>query len=387
MSNMKIFRFRVSTNLLFGVGQSEKLGQEVEDLGYCKVAAIIDNAVFEHPQVAKAIESVKRLGISLDICKNTAVEPTYDYLESFKQQLKKRNYDCLVGIGGGSALDLTKGIAVLLTNEGEAISFRGFPKLKNRPVPVIAIPTTAGTGSELTYNAVFNDSREKRKLGINSILNFPVCAIIDPLLMVNSPRSVTVSSGVDAIVHAIESFAHKDNTPISRIYSKKAFELLFNGLMKVLDLPLLAGIRADLSLGAYLAATALINAGSGPAGAFSYPLGVVYNISHGYAGGMFLCSIIETNIKKGYQEYAELYDLIGGVDKTLSVKEKNIGFLGLMNTLMDKLEVPRKLSYYNLGLKDIQFIIDQYDKLKAGIDQNPVEITKEDVEKIMRGLA
>ena len=273
----------------------------------------------------------------------------------FKKKFSGKSYDCLVGVGGGSTLDLTKGMAVLLTNEGEPLSFRGFPKLKNKPLPVIAIPTTSGTGSEVTYNAVFTNSQEKKKLGINSIFNFPVSAIIDPLVFVDCPFSVSVSAGADALVHTMESYVHRHHTLISRMYSKEAFRLIFNNLGKIKQDPTNVEVRANLALGAYLAGTALINAGSGPAGAFSYPLGAVYHVPHGYAGAVFLSSITRINVEKGYLGYAELYDLIEGADHQKSIIEKNRQFVVAMQKLMDQVEIPKSLSHFGLGPRGHRF--------------------------------
>ncbi len=387
MINNLQFAFRVSTNLRFGVGESGKLGNELKNIGFSYVAAVVDKGVFEHAQIKRAIKSIQDVGLRVDVIKSDFGEPTYEYLELFRNNFTGKKYDCLIGIGGGSVLDLTKGIAVLLTNEGPAVSFRGFPKLKNRPLPVIAIPTTAGTGSEVTYNAVFTDSKEKKKLGINSTLNFPVRAIIDPLITVNCPKSVTISSGCDALVHALESYVHRNNTAISRIFSKEAFSLIFNALAKVLNDPGNIDIRANLALGAFFAGIALMNAGSGPCGAFSYPLGAVYEVPHGYAGAIFLSSITKLNVDKGYLDYAELHDLIQDVDYSLPAREKNIRFAEHIQTLMDKLGIPHSLSFYKLGPKDIEFLIEQYDSLKLGIAQNPIQITKDDVKKIMYNLA
>lgn len=381
------FRFRLSTNLIFGVGTSAKLGEELKELGFEKIALIIDQAIFPHPQLKKTIKSITEAGFTYDVYKNESVEPTYNYLESFRRQFAGKTYDCLIGIGGGSAMDLAKGIAVLLNNAGPAISYRGFPELKHRPLPVIAIPTTAGSGSEATYNAVFTDSREKRKLGINSILNFPVCAIVDPSFTLSCPAPVTSSSGTDALVHTLESYLHKNHTPISRLYSKEAFRLLFNNLKKVLDEPQNIEVRANLAMGAYLAAIALINAGSGAAGAFSYPLGAVYGVAHGHAGAIFLSGITRINVGKGYLDYAQLYDLIEDADKSLSIKEKNLEFANQIHLLMDKLQIPDKLSTFGLKNKDIEFMIGQYDVLKKAIDQNPLEITKSDITELMQELA
>ncbi len=386
MSGEKNFKFVLSTNLVFGLNSSEQLGAQIKKLGYLNIAIILDQGIFNHPQSIKALKSIEESGISFKVYKNESVEPTYDYLEQFRKQFTANNYDCLVGIGGGSTLDLAKGLAILLTNEGKALSYRGFPQLKNKPLAVVALPTTAGTGSEATYNAVFTDSQEKKKLGINYIHNFPVCAIIDPLFTVDCPKSVTVSSGCDALVHTLESYVHKNHTSISRIYSKEAFRLLYRGLSEVLDKPKEATIRVDLALGAYLAGIALMNSGSGPSGAFSYPLGAVYHVPHGYAGGVFIAHITKINVEKGYKDYDQLYDLIEGVDKNISSSEKNINFAKKIQELMDKLEVPRSLSNYNLNPKDIDFMIAQYEVLKAAIDQNPIEISKDDVTKMMEGL-
>lgn len=387
MSSAPPFRFRVSTNLRFGVGEAARLGEELLDLGWKKPAAVVDSGVVKNAVVLGALESVRKAGLPLEVFETDSPEPTYDYLEEFRTRLTGLGHDGLVAIGGGSAMDLAKGLAVLLTNEGPALSYRGFPKLKNRPLPVAAMPTTAGTGSEVTYNAVFTDAQAKKKLGINSILNFPVCAVIDPLVTVDCPRSVTVSSGVDALVHTLESYVHRAHTPVSRPLSIEAFRLLYNGLWKVLDAPRDVKVRGDLALGAYLAGTALMNSGSGPTGAFSYPLGAVYDVPHGFAGAAFLPSITRLNVEKGYQDYAALHDLIEGADRSLPAVEKNRRFADAVQTLMDRLGVPKRLSHYKLGPKDIEFMIDQYDVLKAGIAQNPLEITKDDVRRMMQALA
>jgi alcohol dehydrogenase len=379
---LSTFRFRVSTNLRFGPNEALKLGDELKELGLSKPAAVVDHALLKHPHVQKTLASVP--GIKVFAC--TEAEPSYDYLEAARKELIGGGHDSIVGIGGGSAMDLAKGVATILTNSGPAISYRGFPKLPHKPLPVIEIPTTAGTGSEVTFNAVFTDAQAKKKLGINSYLNFPAAAIVDPMIMVDCPKSVSISSGVDALVHTLESYVHKNHTPISRLFSKEAFRLLFNNLRRVCEKPQDVDVRAALSLGAYHAAMALMNSGSGPSGAFSYPLGAVYKVPHGYAGGAFLPSITRLNVDKGY-DFSELHDLIEDADTSLSPKEKSARFADELERLFSQIGVPMKLSHYKLGPQDIQFMIDQYDVLKAAIDQNPLEITKDDVRKMMEAIA
>ncbi len=378
-----MLEFKLKTNVVLGAGVSNELGTRLKNFMFKKIGLIIDANVRNHVETQAAIKSLEAEGCEYQIFVSDAVEPDYAYLEEFKKKVLNQTYDCLVGIGGGSILDLTKGIATLVSNPGEAISFRGFPKLKNRPLPVVAMPTTAGTGSEATYFAVFTDSVQKKKLGINSELNFPVLAIIDPLFTVGCPKSVTVSSGVDALVHTLESYVAKKHTVASRMYSKEAFRLLYNNLSRVLDDPRNVEIRSELALGAYLAAVALMNSGSGPAGAFSYPLGVYYKVPHGYAGAIFLHALTEFNVEKEYRDYADLYDLIYDSKKSLSVKEKNLAFSDKIGALMEKLQVPQTLEGYDLREKDIEFLAGQYDGLKAAIDQNAINITNEDARAIV----
>ena len=167
--------------------------------------------------------------------------------------------DGFIIMGGGSVLDLGKALSLLVTNTEPAIKYRGFDLTKNPGLPLIAIPTTAGTGSEVTPNAVFIDTKENRKFGINTAMYIPKLCILDPVLTLSCPRSVTISSGMDAIVHAHESFVSKRASPITRILAKEGFRLVFNSLAAVVDNPEDLEMRARVQLGSYLAATALFN--------------------------------------------------------------------------------------------------------------------------------
>lgn len=382
----EFFGFRLSTDLSFGVGMAATVSEKIGSLGFSKVGIIIDKNVVENAQVKKLLFGFKDKPIQYSIFLNDSAEPTYDYLDNFRESLRDLDFDCLVGVGGGSTIDLTKGIAVLLRNEGKGIVYRGFPKLAHRPIPVVAVPTTAGSGSEVTFNAVFTDSKEKKRLGINSLYNFPIAAMIDPLIYVDSPQRVTVSSGADAIVHALESFVNKQQNYLSRSFSKESFRFLFNALPALLEHPEDLQLRAQAALGAYMAGVALMNSGSGPSGAFSYPLGAVYGVPHGYAGAVFLPSIVKFNVGKGYLDYADLYDLISGVDLTLSRAEKSIAFAEKIESFMDSIGVYRAVKNYNLTYSDVEFMTQQYDILQAAISQNPVDISKKETAEFMSRL-
>lgn len=380
------FGFKLRTNMKFGAGISSCAGKMLNELGYANIGIILDHGITKLDATKKLTRSLEGAGIVFEIFENDRAEPDYDFLESFKKNFSGRGFDAILGAGGGSTIDLAKGVATLVTNPGEAILYRGFPKLKCAPLPVIAIPTTAGTGSEATYNAVFTDLKEKKKLGINSELNFPALAVLDPLFTLSCPERIVISAGMDALTHTLESFAHKGHTQLSRMYSKKAFSLIFNNLMVVLEKPENINVRGALQLGSYLAGIALINSGSGPSGALSYPLGVHYKIPHGMAGAVFLSSIAEFNVSKGYADYAELYDLAGLQPAGKSGGEKSALFVKALKALDRKMKIP-SLTELGLGEKDVRFMIDQYDVLKNAIAQNPIPVSKEDLKSIIEKTA
>jgi len=385
--NIKEFNFKLKTNMKYGIGIVKDLNEILLKYRFKKAGFIIDHGVYGSDQIEEMIKRVESARISINVYVNRVSEPDYDYLDEFKKQLNGVDFDCLVGVGGGSTLDLTKGMAILLKNPGKAISYRGFPELGNNPLPVIAIPTTAGTGSEVTYNAVFTDNREKKKLGINSELNYPICALLDPSLTLSCPKAVTVSSGIDALTHALESFVAKNATPISRIFSKEAFKLIFNNLGKVTEDPRNIEIRSKLLFGSYLAGIALCNSGAGPAGAMSYPLGAIYKVPHGLAGGVFLPAIVKLNVDRGYMGYTELYDLIEDSDKNLSINRKNERFCKLLEELCVRLGVPQKLTAFGIAERDIDCLVEHTFKgLKAAIEQNPIQVNEEDVRKILKAM-
>jgi len=382
---IKNFEFEIRTHVMYGEGKAAGLGDLLKAESFTNAAVIVDAAMTDNQYVKSALSGITSAKVS--VFENPVAEPTYDFLDEFRKKFSGKHFDCVIGIGGGSTLDLAKGMATLLVNEGPAITYRGFPKLAVRPLPVIALPTTAGTGSEVTYNAVFTDSKEKRKMGINSKYNYPLHAVLDPLLTLSCPEKVTVSSGMDAMVHTLESFVSRNATIYSRMFSRQAFALLYGNLLKVLDEPGNVETRGRILLGSHFAGAALMNSGAGPAGAMSYPLGAVYKVPHGIAGAVFINKIVRFNVKHGYTEYEQLYDLLDGADASLSPQEKSAEFSKKIDELCAKLKVPQKLTTFGLTAKDIDFLNEQiFTGLKGAIDQNPVPMQREDMRIILEKM-
>lgn len=362
MENLN-FKFKLLTNVCFGVGEALKLRAFIKKFKY--IGLIVDEQVKKTDYFAKIYNSVSDLSISSLFTYNYG-EPTYELLEKYRDEFI--NNDILVAVGGGSVIDFTKGVAFLANNSEPALSYRGFPRGIEKPTPILTMPTTAGTGSEVTYNAVFIDSNRK-KLGINTVLNFPKHAILDAKLVQTCPKAVMISSGLDALTHALESFGAKKATTISRMFSENAIHLLLSNLQNIKNKYIKLEIIANLQLGAYYAGIALMNSGSGPAGAMSYVIGPKFSIPHGLACAAFLPHIIEHNEKKGFK-----YPI-----KNLSSK---------LFTLYELLNVDcNNIRKYNVKTAhDLRILIEGVEKLQPAFDQQVIKFTVEDAKDIIRKM-
>lgn len=381
-------RFVMKTEMLAGHGAAGKLAALLRARKWSRAAIVVDGGVHEHnPYARTVIDMLMRELDSAVLVKCEMAEPTYDYLDTAKKPLEGLGLDCVVGIGGGSTMDLAKGLASLATNPRKAIEYRGFDKLVNRPLPVVALPTTAGTGSEVTPYAVFIDTEQRWKFGINSEHNYPQLAVYDSGFLDSCPPMVYASSGMDAMTHMLESFVAKNATPISRVFSFKAFDLLFPNLQKIANGDRAAQTKLALLVGSGCAGIALMNSGAGPAGALSYPLGVYFNVPHGIAGSVFLPAVIRFNVEHGYTDYAQLYDRIPGADRSLPDAQKAVRFADELKDLSDSMGIPTELA--GLGVRterDMRLIIDNSWQLKAAFEQNPVPFGLPEIEKTVHAL-
>lgn len=361
-SNMETIKFELQTKAIFGVREVNNLFTYIKELGYKKPGFVVDENVINEEYGCNVWNEIKKTNRLLLY---DSGEPTYELLE----ECRPFGYDCMVGIGGGSVIDFAKGLALLATNSNPAIEYRGFPKDINKPLPVIAVPTTAGTGSEVTYNAVFID-KDKKKLGINTPLNYPTLAILDPKLIQSCPKAVMVSSGMDALTHAIESFGATKSTSITRALSVTAMHLL------MYYLPMIESknrtslkVCSKLQQAAYMAGIALPNSGSGPAGAMSYILGPQFNVPHGLAGAIFLPHVIQHNEKNGFK-----YPIENLTSKVFTLCE-------LLN--IDCYDIQK----YNVKKASaLRILAEGIETLQPAFDQNPVPFIVEDARDIVRKM-
>lgn len=376
---IKGFFFQVKTQLTAGVGASRKLNEFLADKGFKNVIVLVDAGVATHSDYFNEVMAIlKNACTSLQVIElRGSEEPDYDYLDVVAAQVRAvDSLDVLIGIGGGSCLDITKAVAVLKTNLGKGLEYRGFDKAQKPGVPTIAIPTTAGTASEVTINAVFTDKSEMKKLGINGRYLDATYAILDAEWTMSCPHMVAVSSGTDALTHTLESFMCNNANRLTRCFSREAFKLLFDALPSLVDDPQNRDKRQDLLLGSYMAGIALFNSGSGISGAFSYPIGVNYKVPHGIGGAIFLASVVEYNVNKGYTDYAELVDLVEpGFVGDLHAKSHH--FVDMIRKICLHLGVPADLSPWGLTMGDLDTVHDMLKPLQGAFNQNPIAFSAE----------
>jgi len=382
---MKNFTFKVNTNTLFGSESLKQIPNFLEENNFRNIAIIIDANVEKSNYWQQFMEILKK-ETKIDIYyKNSMMEPTYEYLDILRKEFTA-DHDCIIGIGGGSTLDLAKAISVLVTNLKPSLEYRGHGLIEKNGIPLILVPSTSGSGSEITPFAVFIDKKEERKFGINSPLYLPVLSVIDPLLTVSCPKSVTISSGMDALTHTLESFVAKKHTVISRLLSKEAFQLIYNYLPKVILEPENIDYREKMSLGSYYAGMALFNSAAGTAGVLSYPIGTLFNVTHGLAGAVFLSPVIEFNFKSGYKDYEDLLPLINQENFSEIQNGNSLKFVNHFKDFVEKIGIPKKLNEFNIEKKDIPKILEHLKPLWGAVEQNPVEMLDSDIWEILDNM-
>ena len=376
---LKPFKFIFKGNILFGINSHKKLNKIILNNESNFVCIVIDHALINLPIFKELINSIE---CKTKIIKCDISEPTYEKLEEKRVEIKDLDIDIFVGIGGGSALDMAKGLSVLNSNDGQAISYRGFDKFKMPISPIIAIPTTAGTGSEITPNASFIDSFQKRKLGINGEGIRPKFAILDPILTISCPKLPTISAGIDSLVHAVEAFVAINSNPIAKMFAREGFNaVIFNITNLVEDLDNIV-LREKVMYGAFLSAVALMNSGTGPAAAMSYPLGVHFGVPHGIGGGIFLPHVIKNNIELGFDGYGQILE--GSLKGNLKILSNE--FYNLIKNTWEKLDVPQDLNIYGMHNSFINNFVNDTIELKNALDQNPLPFGQKEIKKVLENL-
>ncbi len=306
--NLASFDNQPRTRLVFGVNSSERAGELAVGLGARRVLVVTDPGIVTAGHAQRVEHTLQAAGLGVIVFDQAHENPTTRDVDKCLQVARAANIDTLVGLGGGSAMDTAKGCNFLLSNGGRMQDYWGVDKAAKPMLPFIAIPTTAGTGSECQSAALVADEHTHQKMACLDQKAIARIAILDPALTVTQPPRVTACTGIDAIAHAVETAVAKKRNPLSLMYSHEAFKLCVPGLPRVLSSPLDLEARGRMLLGAAFAGTAIENSMLGAAHAAANPLTAHYGIVHGQAVGMLLPATVRFNGKDpaARQAYAEL---------------------------------------------------------------------------------
>lgn len=364
------FTFSVPTHVTFGAGCRREIFGLLTRHGWDGVGVVVDHGLRGSPAVQQLLTDLGQAVPSLATLWCEIAEPTYDSLERARRQFEGQPVKAVIGIGGGSALDMAKAMAALVRNRRPAVEYRGFNKMSEPVLPIVAVPTTAGTGSEVTPNASFIDSHERRKLGINGEAMRPIAAFLDPELTLTCPPRATLSAAVDSLVHATEAYVAKKSTPIARLFAREGFHRVITHLPGVMRDPGNLTDRTEVMYGALLAGVALMHSGTGPAAALSYPAGVHHQVPHGVGGGIFLPHVVKHNVASGVTDYADLYQVMPGSDTRRSRAEQAQGFADGLFATWQVLGVPR-LSEFGVSAEHLNRFVADTLQLSGALEQNP----------------
>ncbi len=291
------FESPASTRLVFGAGAVARVGSLVKDLGGTRALIVTDPGIVGAGHCARVAEALRAEGIAAEVYDRVRENPTTLDVDQCVAAAREHEVDFLVGLGGGSSMDTAKGCNFILTNGGQMKDYWGVGKATKPMLPLIAIPTTSGTGSECQSFALIADETTHAKMACGDVKAAAKVALLDPELTLSQPRRVTACTGVDALAHALESAVTKKRTPISKLYSFEAFRLIIDALPRVLADGSDLEARGSMLLGAALAGLAIENSMLGAAHSAANPLTAHYGVVHGQAVGVMLPHIVAFNGK------------------------------------------------------------------------------------------
>jgi len=386
MDFLKAYQVRFPRGVHFGFGVSEKVGEVAKTYGAKKALVVTDRIL--GPIIEKISRVLMREGIHPEIYDGVVTEPTTQQVQEGLEVYKKEGCDVIIALGGGSCLDAGKGIAVLATNGGRLQDYEGRGKIKLPKAPLVSIPTTAGTGSEVSWGAVFTDTERKVKFIVHSPKVIPEEAIEDPLLTLSMPPSITASSGMDALTHAIEGFISVREAnqgygalPLIHFFALPAIELIGRNLRQAWANGRDIEARSNMLLGQLLAGFTFANNGTTLAHGLARPLGAYFHVPHGLANAIVLSRVMEFTWVAVPEKFAQIAQALGENTDGLSLAEAAQKAVEAVKKLSRDIQVPR-LSALGVKRGEYENVLGQMakDALASGTPQvNPRSPTEKEV--------
>ena len=340
MVNSIGYSWGMPTLVLYGVGCASRVGETMKQLGGKRVLLVTDCVLQKSGQVDDLKAVLRQSGIDMEIYSSVDREPEDVHVEEGLKIFKESSCDSIIALGGGSCMDAAKGIGVMATNPGKIADYQGRDKVKFKMVPMIAIATTAGTASEISRSAVITDTRRTDKMIVKDEKVRPNVAVCDPLLTVSMPPSVTASSGMDALTHAIEGYVSRECQPMTEMVALRAVELISRSLPVAFVNGKDIEARSDMMLGQLLAGMSFSNASTCSVHGLARPLGAYFHVPHGLSNAMFIAEGMEYTLPACPQKYAKMAQAMGENISGLTVNEAAEKSIAFVRKLRKTLKVP-----------------------------------------------
>ena len=368
----------------FGQGALVNLADEVRMRGFRKALIVTDADLIQYGVVEKVTNLMDQNGLAYNVFSQVKANPTVDIVKKGIGAFRYSDADYLIAIGGGSPIDTAKAIGVIANNPefADVVSLEGNAATENKAVPIVAIPTTAGTAAEVTINYVITDEEKKRKFVCVDVHDIPVVAIVDPEMMASMPRSLAAATGMDALTHAIEGYTTKGAWEMSDMFHLQAIKMIAQNLKDAVNGDMKA--KENMATAQYIAGMGFSNVGLGVVHGMAHPLGAFYNTPHGVANAVLLPYVMEHNQDATGERYREIARAMGvqNVD-AMSTDEYRKAAVEAVRALSRSVEIPQTLAEIGVKEEDLESLSQSAfcDVCTGG---NPKEMTQESILGVYR---
>jgi alcohol dehydrogenase class IV len=374
----QLVEFRLPGCVWFGVGAAEKLPEKIREISDGPVVLVTDSGLVQAGVIQPIVESLHGADVEVQVFHGVEPEPNTKNVADGLAMVKASGASVIVGTGGGSSLDTAKVIAALIRNEGKLEDYMGVNKLPRRGLPTILLPTTSGTGSEVSPIAIITDTEQNLKIGVVSPHLYCDVAIVDPCLTVSCPASVTAATGMDALTHAIEIYTNKFAVPVVDRIMLESIQLVWENLSECVHNGLNLEVRTGMAMASFYAGFGLGWVGTAAVHALAYPLGGMYHIAHGLANAILLPYVLEFNRPACEKKFAHIAGLLG-LARGKSVTEQSEAFISGIVSLSREIGIPSRLREIQVPKSSLKVMAGSAIKVTRLLRNNPREMTEEDI--------
>ena len=372
--------------IVAGPDSIEQIADIVKDYGASRALIISDKGVARAGLIERPKALLEAAGIAVTILDDTPPEPEVDQANAIFNAAKNAACDIVIGVGGGSAMDVAKLIAVLLNNDVTLRELLNKTPIAKRGLPTLMIPTTAGTGSETTPNSIVLVPEDELKVGIVSQKLMPDCVILDPNMTLGLPPAITASTGMDALCHAIECYTSKKGNPFSEMIALKAISLISRSIRRAFNTGTDIDARHDMLLGAMYGGMCIATSSTTAVHALAYPLGGKYRIAHGVSNAILLPFVMRFNAVGNEDKFRDVAVAMGLDVDPADSKAATEKFIEAIFELNRDLQIPSDLKRWNITAADLDTLVEGAAKVNRLLDNNPRPMDKADIRAIYTQL-